>query len=430
MKTPYPVWYALLGVAVLTPVGVRVLSWPAHRQLVTEPSLVQAGQVLFTHVWTPHDPLCGGDGLGPVYNADSCVACHHQGGTGGSGGLEHNVTLFVRNDGRRQESGVLHRFAISSCQESLQDLDCTLPPISKPNLVRKGSICGRPQVVPVANKDGSGTVDVLDLPRGMQLSQRKTPALFGAKGIDEIPDNVLVAMERSQRLRWALASHTSEDLPVGRALRLADGRIGRFGWKAQSASLAEFVQLACANELGLGNPGQAQPRPLNKPEFQQVALDLTAQQCDELTAFVASLPRPRQRMPEGTGAQVAAGQKLFHQVGCADCHVPDVGSVAGLYSDLMLHRMGNELEGTGSYNQRVPTEPSSGDGPLPDEWRTPPLWSVADTAPYLHDGRAATLEEAIRLHGGQGARAAHEFQHLSPDQQAQVIAFLKSLRAP
>jgi CxxC motif-containing protein (DUF1111 family) len=436
MKMPYPVWYAVLTLAVLTPVGVRVLTWPAQRQLTVEPSMVEAGKILFTHVWTSHDPLCnGGDGLGPVYNADSCVACHNQGGVGGSGGIDKNVTLFARNTrGEPRMEGVVHRYAVCDCQESLSDVDSSLPAITKPSLVTKGFVCGTPQIVPRAAPDGSGVVDVLTLPRGVQLSQRKTPALFGAKLVDEIPDNVIIAVERKQRLRWAMAPSTAEDVPVGRARRLPQGRIGRFGWKAQSASLGEFVQAACANELGLGNPGQAQPQPLGKATYQTVALDLTARQCDEITAFVGSLPRPQQRMPAEPfpATQVAAGKQLFHGIGCADCHVPDVGSVVGLYSDLLLHRMGNQLEGVGSYNQRErdPDPVSPGDDPLADEWRTPPLWGVADASPYLHDGRAATLEEAIRLHAGQAAPAAAHFGRLNPVAQMQVVAFLKSLRAP
>lgn len=435
MKTPNPVWYVILGLAILTPVGIRVWTWPAQRPLPVEPSMAEAGKILFTHVWTPHDPLCnGGDGLGPVFNADSCVACHHQGGVGGSGGVDKNVTLFVRNvRGSPAMEGVVHRYAVCNCQESLTDVDSSLPPITKPSLVSKGFVCGAPQIVPRAAADGSGVVDVLTLPTGIQLSQRKTPALFGLKWINEIPDNVIVALERKQRLRWAMAPSTAEDVPVGRARRLPQGRIGRFGWKAQTASLADFVQGACANELGLGNPGQAQPQPLGKSAYQTVALDLTTRQCDEITAFVASLPRPQERVSSDPNAVAGAraGTRLFREIGCAECHVPDVGSVAGLYSDLLLHRMGNQLEGVGSYNRREhDPDPSPGDGPLPDEWRTPPLWGVADSAPYLHDGRAATLEDAIRLHAGQAAPAAAHFERLNPADQMQVVAFLKSLRAP
>src|SRR5262249_6371237 len=75
------------------------------------------------------------------------------------------------------------------------------------------------------------------------------------------------------------------------------------------------------------------------------------------------------------------------------------------------------------------------DGPNPDapearEWRTPPLWGVADSAPYLHDGRAPTLHDAIRLHGGQAAEARNRYMGLGQAGQAKVVAFLQTLRAP
>ena len=218
----------------------------------------------------------------------------------------------------------------------------------------------------------------------------------------------------------------NETAPVGRAHRLADGRIGRFGWKAQTATLSEFVQAACANELGLGNPGHPQPKPLGNPNYHEVGMDLTLDQCHQLTAFVASLPRPRE------SESAPHGKKLFADIGCANCHTPDLGTADGIYSDLLLHRMGQTLQGGGSYGQPPPEDPNSKphDGPLADEWRTPPLWGVADSGPYLHDGRANTLQDAIKLHGGQAARSARRFASLASSEQAQLIAFLKNLRAP
>ena len=72
------------------------------------------------------------------------------------------------------------------------------------------------------------------------------------------------------------------------------------------------------------------------------------------------------------------------------------------------------------------------DGPStsPSEWRTPPLWGIADSAPYLHDGRAATLAEAIKLHAGQASSSANRFEGLSDVQKEELIAFLNTLRAP
>ena len=105
--------------------------------------------------------------------------------------------------------------------------------------------------------------------------------------------------------------------------------------------------------------------------------------------------------------------------------------VDGIYSDLLLHQMGQELVGGGSYGEPPIPDSPGGDGPSPSEWRTPPLWGVADSAPYMHDGRADTLEEAIALHGGQGQRSALHFnQKLNRGEQLQLIAFLKTLRAP
>jgi CxxC motif-containing protein (DUF1111 family) len=163
-------------------------------------------------------------------------------------------------------------------------------------------------------------------------------------------------------------------------------------------------------------------------------MDLTQEQCDQLTAFCASLPRPVERLPEESLAAEAAvaGKKLFSSIGCADCHTPNMGSIEGLYSDLLVHRMGQDLEGGGSYHDPpVPIPDGPPDrGPSAAEWRTPPLWGVADSAPYMHDGRANSLEDAIRLHRGQAARSADRFVTLPEGDQKKVIAFLKTLRAP
>lgn len=220
---------------------------------------------------------------------------------------------------------------------------------------------------------------------------------------------------------------------------MPDGRVGRFGWKAQTATLAEFVEQACANELGLGNPHQPQPQPLTSPGYAVPGIDLTQEQCDQLTQFVASLPRPAERWPADPAAHAGAeaGQRLFSAIGCADCHTPDLGPVKGLYSDLLLHRMGQALQGGGGggYGTPQPTPVLIPESENPQivqlsEWRTPPLWGVADSAPYLHDGRAATLREAIFEHGGQAARSAKRFGALGPAEQEQLIAFLNTLRAP
>lgn len=435
MKGPHWSWYLLIGIAALAPAGVRLMTWQGFRKQALDPQMVQEGQTLFAHEWKVNDPLAnGGDGLGPVCNAKSCVACHNQGGPGGGGDVTHNVTTFVyRTEGdafahHMPREGVVHAMAFNKVPlETLNLLHPDLPPVSQPQLFQVVALPG----------NSVGSNHCVAVRPVVQISQRNTPALFGANLIDAIPDRVIIAMERKERLRWGMAPDKGDDLPVGRALRLADGRVGHFGWKAQSASLSDFVQAACANELGLSNPGQAQPRPLSKPYYQQPAsYDLTLEQCDQMTAFVASLPRPIEKLSvDISQSDALEGKHLFSSVGCAECHTPNVDKVEGIYSDLLLHDMGQPLEGGGSYNDipRTPDPnrpPSDPNAPKPGEWRTPPLWGVADSAPYLHDGRARELDEAIKLHGGQGTRAARNFDSLNKNQQGQVLAFLRTLRAP
>ncbi len=422
------IWYFIVGVVALVPPGLKAVLYHRHKSKPVDTAMAEAGKTLFTHDWTKGDTLTGGDGLGPVYNATSCAQCHSQHGVGGSGGLDDNVTTFTVRSGTKGDEvreGVVHAFAVdTSLQENTAQIAPGVPRLERPSLN---------DLIRVAPRSGTCS-QVQTVPPGVQISQRNTPALWGAKLIDDIPDSVIIGNEKRERLKWGLAPSDSEDKPVGRAVRLANGKVGRFGWKAQSPSLSAFVQAACANELGLSNPGQPQPRPMGQQDYPMGGLDLTTEQCDQLTAFCASLPRPMERLPQDPqeAAIAKGGKELFHTVGCADCHTPAVGGVDGLYSDLLVHRMGRDLEGGGSYNDPpVPIPDGPPDrGPSAGEWRTPPLWGVADSAPYMHDGRANTLEDAIRLHGGQGSRAAGRFAALNPREQSQLIAFLKTLKAP
>src|SRR5262245_12205088 len=123
MDRTYRVWYLLVLLLALAPAGARSLLWKKASQQPVSPVAAQAGEALFVHEWKPNDPLAAsGDGLGPVYNATSCVACHNKGGTGGSGGLEHNVTTFtVRLPGMKPREGVVHAFGVKHT-ETLRDV--------------------------------------------------------------------------------------------------------------------------------------------------------------------------------------------------------------------------------------------------------------------------------------------------------------------
>ncbi len=429
-------WIVLL--AVVVPLGYRATGRLLRhdRQPKTDALASEAGRDLFLHEWKPGDKLAaGGDGLGPVFNASSCAACHSQAGVGGSGSQEHNVTVFTRapKPGAGATRGVIHQFATDAAsQETLQNVAAQFPNKSRPTLADLAAVLPKPANPPAGVQSiRPGAVPEFD------MGQRNTPSLFGASVIDAIPDAAILANERNQGLK-IMAAFNGEQMPAGRAAKLSRKRVGKFGWKANIGTLSEFVRVACANELGLGNPLQAQPASLSQPDYRPPGLDLTDQQCDQMTAFIASLPRPQEVIPPSAAeaAQAAAGKKHFKQIGCMNCHTADIAETQGIYSDLLLHEMGEGLGGGGGgfYGETPPDsseEPDSDGGSTsPSEWRTPPLWGVADSAPYLHDGRAANLAEAIKLHAGQAAASSDRFTRLSDVQQEELIAFLNTLRAP
>ena len=153
---------------------------------------------------------------------------------------------------------------------------------------------------------------------------------------------------------------------AGRISRLKDKRIGRFGWKAQTASLEDFVLTACAVELGLEVPGRHQGGLPQKPDAQAKGVDLASEECNSLTSYIRELPRPSERTPAtaNEAQEIAAGRELFATIGCATCHTPKLGNVNGIYSDLLLHDLGPQLGDTGQYGV---FDPSSSDDEIIDE---------------------------------------------------------------
>ncbi|HZW33866.1 MAG TPA: di-heme oxidoredictase family protein [Isosphaeraceae bacterium] len=416
----------LIAVLLLVPVWKIAGSfWRPGPQAVRAES-ARLGRVLFTHRWTHNDPLAQGDGLGPVFNASSCVECHSQGGPGGGGPVQHNVTVYglvAPHPKGLPQSGVVHQKAIAPAfQETLNLVHASLP--AAPSIP-----------LPVlTDRSRRRSPDVV-------VTQRNTPPLFGDGLIDAISDDAIIAHQRehSTPARLVGLNGARDSLVRGRVARLSDGRIGRFGWKLEFATLNDFVKAACANELGLSNPGRPEPTPLGKPRYRGQGVDLTDEQCGLMTDFVRSLPPPIEAAPADPhlAAEVKTGKALFRSIGCADCHSESLGSVGGLYSDMLLHDMGPELESTTGYYGSIIPAPATpnekfaaSEQPTPGEWRTAPLWGVADSGPYLHDGRAGTLEEAIAAHGGEAAGVTAKFQKLEPSQQQVLVRFLKTLRAP
>ena len=419
--------YLVAFVLVVPPIyKVAEWAWPGGGPGKSDVRAVAAGRDLFNHDWTVGDPLSSGDGLGPVFNATSCVACHSQGGPGGGGPVEHNVTVYglspavLPKDRPIPPIGVVHSHAIKP--EFQERLNHVLP-----------GLPGTPSVPLAQLTDRSRVL----FPAGVSVTQRNTPALFGDGLLDAVPEEALHAEQRrnSDLVRLVGLGRAKDSKIRGRVARLPNGRIGRFGWKAEFASLDDFVRAACANELGLSNPARAQATSLAKRDYQAKGVDLSDAQCVLIGDFLRDLPAPVQAVPTGPErkAHVENGAKQFEAIGCADCHRPDLGPIQGFYSNLLLHDMGTDLASSTGYYGEPPARPgSSGENapPVANEWRTPPLWGVADSAPYLHDGRADTLEKAITLHAGEASDVSARFSALPQPDQADLLAFLGTLRAP
>lgn len=409
------------------------------------------GKELFTREWLPRDPRAhGGDGLGPVFNDSSCVGCHNQGGVGGGGPKAKNVNIVTPFGGGTPNGVPPHALGPSFVlHHSGTDEEFVA--------WRSGVVAGQfaqAQFVQTGAGDASLQAVAMNFLNGggNRLTQRQTTALFGAGLIDAIP----------QRVLEEAAARKLADYPevTGRVSPLEKGGVGRFGWKAQIAGLEEFVLTACAVELGLQVPGKEQPPLPYKKDYRAPGLDMNRADCDALVKFIRDLPAPTQRRPDHPAAAkyIAEGQELFAAVGCAACHTPKLGDVDGIYSDLLLHDLGPQLsDASSSYGVLRPT-PSPAPPPATSrkevvqsavetsggsrsaaapvsaasaaEWRTPPLWGVRDSAPYLHDGRADTLEAAIALHGGEGDRSRTRFAALKLEERQKVLAFLKTLAAP
>jgi mono/diheme cytochrome c family protein len=384
----------------------------------------QAGLELFMHEWQPNDSLAQGDGLGPVFNAKSCVACHNQGGVGGGGSNAHNVFNFeVMPNERDTEfvSGTIHAEASSpQFRESFALVRAKYPIIKGRVRANNDGHCG--YVAPEPDVDPLHTGHV------------QTTALWGAGWVDRISSKSILRNQRTNMLSGIMREFQADfdAIPAGRARSLPNGKIGKFGWKAQFATLEEFVAAACANELGLGTPASDQAVPIGAA-YPEVKPDLNRKQFRQLVAFVDTLPKPVEALPASGPERDRAvrGKELFAGVGCAVCHVPDMGGVRGVYSDFLLHRITDPTpQGGRGYGPQRPDTPLPRDFPHEDEWKTPALWGVADSAPYLHDGSAVDLPSAILKHGGDAKPVREAYRRLGSEDQQALIAFLKSLKAP
>lgn len=351
-----------------------------------------AGNVDFQKVETP------ASGLGPFFNDVSCVACHRAPAPGGiTGDPNRLVTRFGR--------------MINGQFDAMPELGGSL--------LQNRSIDPRfLETVPA-----SATI----------TARRLTTPVFGLGLIEAIPDAAIQAN----------AAATKPDGVHGRAAVVFDvasgvNRFGRFGWKAQQASILAFSGDAYLNEVGITNRlftaenapngdlaklAQANTRVTIQGLQDQPDPATGLSKIDRVTAFMRFLAPP----PAPTLSNSAtAGQAIFTQIGCAVCHTPSMQTgpspIAALsqkpvrlYSDLLLHDMGTLNDGIA---QGAASE---------HEMKTAPLWGLRSRPVWLHDGRARTIVDAIIAHDGEGAASKNRFRSLNATKRQQLLDFLNAI---
>jgi len=334
------------------------------------------------------------DGLGPVFNAKSCAECHAVPSVGGS---EPNV-------------GVARETRIGRLFNGRFD------PLDGSVSVNRGGGLLQQRAI---NLPGCHPQREAVPAEATFVSLRNSPPLFGAGLMEAIPEATIVA---------------NASLNGGRPNRVFNPdtgttELGRFGWKAQVATLHQFAGDAYLNEMGITNPSFPHE---NLPQGEPIpsGCDTVADPEDDgsgVTAFTNFMrflaPAPRRPVT----VQVQQGEHVFSEIGigCASCHVPTMmtgpNSVAALsnkpvnlFSDLLLHDIG-----TGDGIEQGLAKGS--------EFRTAPLWGLSRRDRFMHDGGSNTIEKAILRHGGEAQNARDRFGELSPADHDALLAFLDSL---
>jgi CxxC motif-containing protein (DUF1111 family) len=273
---------------------------------------------------------------------------------------------------------------------------------------------------------------------------------FGAGLIEQIPDAQILANQASNtsrkqslgirgRANFHVAGRTITGMTNNNG---NDGTIARFGWKAQNKSLMLFSGEAYNVEMGITNElFQTERDETPECQFATVPNDVTNFDAttpvevlggvERFANFMRFLdaPQPSPDTPGGADS-IANGRQRFVDVGCALCHTPSFttsnstvaalsGKPVNLFSDLLVHDMGDGLADGVSQGEAGPRE-----------FRTAPLWGLGQRIFFLHDGRTSDLERAIREHSSNGSEAngvINSFNNLGERTKQDILNFLRSL---
>lgn len=424
-----------------------------------------AGKALARQPWIKAPTVTHArDGLGPLYNARTCLGCHTNGGKGqmpetaderlfaalvrvslpGADGVHGVVAEPVYGEQLQSQSVALfHQLGdrvpiddrsriVEAPPEAYIYVDWQRRDFVYPD---GSSVELRYPKLRIENL-GYGALHAKTL-----VSLRIAPAIHGL--------GLLELIEQGSIDLRADAEDANSDGISGRVNQVWDLERqktvpGRFGWKANRSSLNTVTAAAFAGDIGISNPlFPDQPCSQAQIKCQQTAngndeenVELPAHLLDLTVEFIRNIGVPKQRSNKSnTGSgEFAASRALFYQTGCADCHTPSHNTahsaahphlsqqVIWPYTDLLLHDMGPDLaDGRPDYL-------ATG-----SEWRTPPLWgtglnkSVNGNVFFLHDGRAQSVEQAILWHGGEAKASQQRFVILNKEQRQALLRFVEAI---
>jgi CxxC motif-containing protein (DUF1111 family) len=378
------------------------------------------------------------DGLGPLYNAQSCRECHQNPVSGGVSQMtELRVGHLDRKERFRNPRIPIARGTVIITGRSLVNDRAICPNKAFPDTEIQERVPNRETI------------------RTFRISVN----LLGDGFVEAIADQTLIDLARAQ-------CRTSRGTICGQALRVpivevrGQTAIGRFGWKDQHASLLSFAADAYLNEMGITNPLQRDEvttlcNTVSEPNDTPGADGLA--DIDHFARFVRSTKAPPRDAALAATAKAAKGAMLFNRVGCAACHaaslatapagtkvnggaftVPDAlgGKTFHPYSDFLLHDVGTgdgivmamtEHYGKAAYEIDWKGWSDKAQQLTRNKIRTPLLWGVRMRTRLMHDGGSVSFTDAIRRHRGEAGSVVGKFNSLGPSDREAIEEFLRSL---
>jgi len=431
--------------------GRNAFSFPVANLPNEERTRFAIGNSFFKRNWVQAPAsTTARDGLGPHFIARSCGGCHVQDGRGKPPEIlnrlnsEQPVDLLFRISipGTGPHHGVVPEPTYGD-QLNNAAVD-GVKPEGKINIETTPLHGKYPDGTPyVLQKPGYSFADLAYGPMHpkVMVSPRIAPQVIGLGLLEAVDEQEVLANAKQQAAR--------PDAIKGMPNRVWDAyaqreMLGRFGWKANVASLAHQTAGAFLGDIGITsslfpdeNCTKAQTDCLNAPNGStKNEPELSDKLFNEIVFYQAVLAPPARRNVDD--ARVLKGQKLFDQAQCSVCHRPSYttgkvpfpalsskaleGQEIWPYTDLLLHDMGEALA------DNRPDFKASG-----RQWKTPPLWGIGlipdvnNHMRLLHDGRANGVEEAILWHGGEAEQSKNRFMNYSADDRAALIRFVESL---